>query len=327
MNTINEDPFEYNMSSMENEFDSFNSVEFNQEIGETIDDINTIHTTYDSDNVSAQETTKSEPIRDPYLDIPETVTPDFTKPANIEPEKTILSESIIERAFDSPNMEKRDFTKPKYIKPDEPTESNFTQQNHTEPEEDNFRNNEPDDALSIELQPRDKRELIDLARYAISERLSHQRIELKKSESPNLQQICGAFVTLKRLGHLRGCIGRIFGKLPIYETIQKMAIQAGFYDTRFSPLTKEEWPLIDIEISILTPLKHISSIDEIEVGKHGLFIQKELSSGVFLPQVATEQEWDIDALLENICFKAKLPSFAWKSADLFTFESIVIHSD
>ncbi|MBT5954134.1 AmmeMemoRadiSam system protein A [bacterium] len=430
MNTINEDPFEYDMSSMENEFDSFNGSEFNQEIGENIDDLKNIDTMYSSDvdddenfssddkndnnqnikkdvhtetstqldtnhetdlvisesvdpefdeqpnteientsnsdslselqiddpkpieqnlniqnNSDIEKPTLSEPVSElnsndsriemsdndePNYDKPkETVKADFTELSDIKPKKTTLSDSINETSSNMPKPVEPDFTKPMYTKPNEQAESNFKKPTYTAPKEIYFKNDEPpvEETMSIELQPRDKRELISLARYALSERLKHHRIELKTSDSPNLQQICGAFVTLKRLGHLRGCIGRIFGKLPIYETIQKMAIQAGFYDTRFKSLTKEELALTDIEISILTPLKHISSVDEIIVGKHGVFIQKELSSGLLLPQVAIEETWDKNELLENLCFKAKLPNFAWKSADLFTFESIIIKSD
>jgi AmmeMemoRadiSam system protein A len=94
-----------------------------------------------------------------------------------------------------------------------------------------------------------------------------------------------------------------------------MAIQAAFRDPRFSPLQQNEWKDIDIEISVLTPLKKIDDASEIEIGVHGLYIEKGAHSGLLLPQVATEQHWDRTAFLENTCFKAGLPKDAWKSKD------------
>jgi len=130
-----------------------------------------------------------------------------------------------------------------------------------------------------------------------------------------LAEECGAFVTIKNRGSLRGCIGYVRGYLPLHETVRDMAIQAAFHDPRFAPVTKDEWKDCDFEISVLTPMKKITSVDEIEVGVHGLYIEKGVHSGLLLPQVATEQGWDRTEFLEYTCYKAGLPKDAWRSKD------------
>jgi AmmeMemoRadiSam system protein A len=98
-----------------------------------------------------------------------------------------------------------------------------------------------------------------------------------------------------------------------------MAIQAAFDDPRFSPLQKNEWKDINIEISVLTPMKKLSDVSEIKVGVHGLYIEKGPYSGLLLPQVATEHRWNSIAFLENTCYKAGLPKDAWKSKDTVVY--------
>ena len=119
---------------------------------------------------------------------------------------------------------------------------------------------------------------------------------------------CGAFVTLKKKGALRGCIGHIVGHYPLAETISRMAVAAAFQDPRFPPVTRAEWPTIDMEISVMTPLKEITDTAAIEVGRHGIYIQKGDRSGLLLPQVATEYGWDRLTFLEQTCRKAGLRS-------------------
>ena len=130
-----------------------------------------------------------------------------------------------------------------------------------------------------------------------------------------LKKKMGAFVTLKHKGDLRGCIGHIKGLLPLNQTVEEMALQAAFHDPRFNPIDKDEWRDMDLEISVLSPMKKIDDINEIEVGVHGLFIEKGFYSGLLLPQVATENNWDRTAFLEYTCYKAGLPKDAWKSKD------------
>lgn len=130
-----------------------------------------------------------------------------------------------------------------------------------------------------------------------------------------LKEKGGAFVTIKKKGDLRGCIGYIHAVLPISETVKEAAIQAAFHDPRFDPVDRKEWKDIDIEISVLTPMRKIEDVGEIEVGIHGLYIEKGYDTGLLLPQVAVEYNWDKMTFLEHTCYKAGLTKNAWKSKD------------
>ncbi|HEX67952.1 MAG TPA: AmmeMemoRadiSam system protein A, partial [bacterium] len=129
---------------------------------------------------------------------------------------------------------------------------------------------------------------------------------------PRLKKPGACFVTLKENGRLRGCIGTLFPGKPLYENVARMAVSAAFYDYRFPPLRKEELEKIKIEISVLSPLKRIKSFEEIEVGKHGLYLIKGSYRGVLLPQVATEYGWDRWQFLQAVSRKAGLPPDAYK---------------
>lgn len=139
----------------------------------------------------------------------------------------------------------------------------------------------------------------------------------------NLWEKRGVFVTLLKQGHLRGCIGVLEPIYPLYEAIQKMALSAAFEDPRFSPLEVNELPLLEIEISVLSPLKK-GSVKEVKVGKHGIYLKKGIYRGVLLPQVPVEYNWDKKTFLEHVCMKAGLPPDCYKEADtelyLFTAE-------
>jgi AmmeMemoRadiSam system protein A len=166
----------------------------------------------------------------------------------------------------------------------------------------------------LNLSHEEKKALKRIAREAIEEVLFRKRgvpVELPEI----LKKEMGAFVTLRCRDDLRGCIGYIKGIMPLYKTVQEMAVQAAFHDPRFEPLRREEWDSIEIEISVLSPLKKIKDVDEIEVGVHGILIEKGYCSGLLLPQVATENDWDRDTFIEHTCYKAGLPGDAWKSKD------------
>jgi AmmeMemoRadiSam system protein A len=166
----------------------------------------------------------------------------------------------------------------------------------------------------LNLSDEEKATLKRLAGEAIEGVLFHRRKE--PLEMPEiLKKKMGAFVTLRCKENLRGCIGYIKGVLPLYQTIQEMAVQAAFHDPRFEPVGIGEWEGIDIEISVLSPLKKIKNVEEIEVGVHGIFIEKGFYSGLLLPQVATENHWDRATFVEHTCYKAGLPKDAWKSKD------------
>jgi hypothetical protein len=165
-----------------------------------------------------------------------------------------------------------------------------------------------------------------IARTAIESKCLAHNYPAINITSQTLKEKRGAFVTLHKKGNLRGCIGYIRPQKPLHQTIREMALAAAFQDSRFKPVTKSELKDLEIEISVLTPLKRISSIDEIKVGKHGIYIMKDFHSGILLPQVATENSWDRETFLEHTCTKAGLPDTAWKeknteiyifSADIF----------
>ncbi len=166
----------------------------------------------------------------------------------------------------------------------------------------------------MNLSEDEKKQLKEIAKDSIENALFGKK--KKQLEMPAVfKEKRGAFVTLKKRGELKGCIGYIRGVQPLHETIEEMAVQAAFHDPRFAPLEKNEWKDIEIEISVLTPMRIIESIDEIKVGTHGLYIEKGHNSGLLLPQVATENNWDREMFLEYTCWKAGLPGDAWKSPD------------
>ncbi len=139
--------------------------------------------------------------------------------------------------------------------------------------------------------------------------------------SSKLGEKLGAFVTLHESGKLRGCIGYVEAVKPLYEAVSDMAVAASTEDPRFPPVGAEELDKIDIEITVLSPLRPLSSPDSVIVGEHGLVIRKGFRSGLLLPQVPLEQGWDREQFLANTCLKAGLPPNAYKEKDaqLFTF--------
>jgi AmmeMemoRadiSam system protein B/AmmeMemoRadiSam system protein A len=180
--------------------------------------------------------------------------------------------------------------------------------------------------VDLGLNDQEKKTLHQIAKTVIDNKARGKTVPEFKVDSPILMENRGAFVTVQKKGQLRGCIGYIEGRGPLYRTIEEMAEAAAFRDPRFMPVTEKELPDLDIEISVLTPLKKITDVNEIEVGKHGIYIKQGWNSGLLLPQVATEYGWDRRTFLEHTCQKAGLPSNAWKdknteiyifSADIF----------
>jgi AmmeMemoRadiSam system protein A len=136
---------------------------------------------------------------------------------------------------------------------------------------------------------------------------------------------CGAFVTIKLHGMLRGCIGQIRANQPLYKTIADMAIAAAFEDPRFQPISMDDFNWLEVEISVLTPLERVHEISDIKVGRDGLMIKLDYHSGLLLPQVATENEWGLIEFLEQTCLKAGLPknSYKDKNAEIYKFSAEV----
>jgi len=158
-----------------------------------------------------------------------------------------------------------------------------------------------------------RKKLLEIARNSIATYLkTGEKLQLIEKDAVLLEKR-GAFVTLHEHGQLRGCIGNLIGNEPLYLTIQDMAVEAATGDPRFAPLELAELSNIEIEISVLSPLKRISDPAEIKLGTHGVLVRQGFQSGVFLPQVATETGWSKDEFLDNLCaHKAGLSPDAWK---------------
>lgn len=163
----------------------------------------------------------------------------------------------------------------------------------------------------LELTEAERTELLLIARQIVAGQFQSSAGSTS-TDMDGLQREGGAFVTLHKKGELRGCIGNFFSDKPLYKTVAEMALSAAFKDPRFSPLTRDELDEVDFEISVLSPLRHIDDVEEIEVGRHGIFITKGAMRGVLLPQVATEQKWDRETFLAHTCMKAGLPSDEWR---------------
>ncbi len=178
----------------------------------------------------------------------------------------------------------------------------------------------PDEPVSEENRQR----LFEIARQAISARLSGD--PYVPPHEPGLAQKRGAFVTLKIDGNLRGCIGQIRGKQPLYQTIAEMAVAAAFEDPRFPPVSKEEFDRLEYELSILSPLERVHDFSEIKVGRDGLMIKLDFHSGLLLPQVAAEYGWDVTEFLEQTCLKAGLSKNSYKDkiAEVYRFSAEVL---
>ncbi|MFW5982651.1 MAG: AmmeMemoRadiSam system protein A [Candidatus Brocadiia bacterium] len=172
-------------------------------------------------------------------------------------------------------------------------------------------------------------ELLDIARKSVESAVRGETVPELESDNEKLQDKVGAFVTLKTNGHLRGCLGRFTSDLPLWETVQKMAVAAATEDPRFmgNRIQPEELDQVKIEISVLSPLEKTDDPMELELGTHGIYVQKGRRTGCFLPQVATETGWSKEEFLQRCCSgKAGLSPDAWKDPDtdvyLFTAEVI-----
>lgn len=188
------------------------------------------------------------------------------------------------------------------------------------PQPDNTANKKGGEMLTEEQ----KKSLLEIAKMTISEYIKEQTTPQINDIDPAFLEKRGAFVTLKKKGNLRGCIGRIVGDTQLVRVVQEMAIEAATRDPRFEPVREDELESIVLEISVLSPLKQIFDIDEIEVGKHGLLIRKNFGSGLLLPQVATEYGWSKEEFLKHTCLKAGLPPDAWmKNAQIYIFSAEV----
>jgi hypothetical protein len=172
----------------------------------------------------------------------------------------------------------------------------------------------------------EKNALMKIARTSVETAVRDRKMYLVGSTGfPRLEEARGAFVTLKEHGELRGCIGYITPMKSLAETVRDVAAYAALEDSRFTPVTAEELPLLAYEVSVMSPLRRVLDIKDIKVGKHGLIMKQGDTEGILLPQVPVEEHWDRDIFLEETCLKAGLPRHAWKDddTDIFMFTALV----
>ena len=184
--------------------------------------------------------------------------------------------------------------------------------------------------MSARLTPEEGASLLALARAAIEDRLLHNgalaAARRTVAMTPALAAPRACFVTLETPGRdgrlrLRGCIGSTEAHLPAHQAVAASALDAAFSDPRFRPLRVEEYPELVLSVSALTPMAPVPGADDIVTGRDGVVLECDGRRAIFLPEVATEQEWTRTELLENLARKAGLPADAWRRAKLFTFES------
>jgi AmmeMemoRadiSam system protein A len=179
----------------------------------------------------------------------------------------------------------------------------------------------PSSQIEAEFSADERRFLLKLAHEAIDAAVQGREADTTPP-SEHLAEKRGAFTTLHLHGQLRGCVGYVFAVRPLSHTIAETAVAAALHDTRFLPVTPEEAREIDIEISVLSPLKPIDP-EDVEVGKHGLVVTLSGRRGLLLPQVPQEYGWDRETFLSETCRKAGLPADAWEhgaTLEAFTAE-------
>ncbi len=176
------------------------------------------------------------------------------------------------------------------------------------------------------LSDREKDVLLTVARKSVESAVREQKAyDPGAIPDDALHQERGAFVTLKEAGDLRGCIGYTSAMKPLYLTVRDTAVLAALRDPRFRPVSTQELPKLQYEISVLSPLRHVLDVRQIVVGQHGLLMKSRTNEGLLLPQVPTEQHWDRTRFLEETCAKADLRPDCWKDeqTDIFMFTAVV----
>jgi AmmeMemoRadiSam system protein B/AmmeMemoRadiSam system protein A len=174
----------------------------------------------------------------------------------------------------------------------------------------------------------EKSELLALARKSVEYAIQKGEVyEPPASSSAALNQERGAFVTLTEAGALRGCIGYTSAIMPLYITVRDTATHAALHDRRFSPVTASELPRLEYEVSVLSPLRRVTDVQQIRIGEHGLLMKNGDNEGLLLPQVPVEQKWDRQTFLEQTCRKAQMDSGCWKDedTDIFSFTAVVFN--
>ncbi len=189
-----------------------------------------------------------------------------------------------------------------------------------------YGNNQDSIQQEVFLTDEEKQQLISIARNSImaaiwnkdSEKIVHEPV------SEGLKLNAGLFVSVYVEDDLRGCIGRFNAADPLWKTVEELAVSAATEDSRFRAIRPDELDSLSVELSVLTPMRKISSIDEIELGRHGIYVKKGMISGTFLPQVALKYNWTTEELLGHCAReKARIGWDGWKSAEIFVYEALI----
>lgn len=179
-------------------------------------------------------------------------------------------------------------------------------------------------ATPLTLTSVQKKYLLQVARDSIRQYLATEGAPVPRDPDGELSFASGVFVTLREQGRLRGCVGRLDSDLPLLEGVVRYALYAAFGDSRFQPVRVEEVPDLNIEISILTPLERVDGVNQIRLGRDGVVLEKAGHSATFLPQVAEEQHWNREQMLQQLCMKAGLSGECWRSGATFdTYQAVV----
>ena len=164
----------------------------------------------------------------------------------------------------------------------------------------------------------EKRSLLKVARRSIEQALNLSTEGGEEVVTPAMKEERGVFVTLRKRGELRGCIGSLKPEGSLYQGVMRNALNAAFRDPRFSPVTEGEWKRggITLEISALTPLTPVADYKTLRLGTDGVLLSDGFQQAVFLPQVAEETGWDLETFLGHLCMKAGLQSQAFKKPEI-----------
>lgn len=160
----------------------------------------------------------------------------------------------------------------------------------------------------------ERRELIHRARYAARRALGVPAGPPPGPPGGVLSEPGAAFVTWRKEGRLRGCVGSVLPERALAADVEANAVDALLHDPRFPPATPRDLPRYEVEISVLGPLEPIGGPGDVEIGRHGLYVEKGSRAGLLLPQVPLEWGWDAARFLEQTCLKAGLPGDAWRAA-------------
>jgi AmmeMemoRadiSam system protein A len=178
--------------------------------------------------------------------------------------------------------------------------------------------------VTFQLTETDQQLLLQIARSAVGAYLAGRKPVFPEVSSAAIAESRGVFVSLHQSETLRGCIGNIYPAGPLYRSAAECAIAAAVSDPRFMPLMASELPMVEFEISVLSPLQSVNDIEKIEIGRHGLLIRNRGSQGLLLPQVAAAFGWGRERFLEETCKKAGLRPDDWKQgASIQAFSAIV----